>query len=73
MPPEAWHFQIEQNQAGNVRGAVFHGAQEVERLEPILGPDGVKSFDRQQRGQHLPRVGIVFDNKNVPRWADHIH
>ena len=73
---QARHHQIQQHQARDLRRAVAHGPEQMQRFEPILGRDGVKPFGGEQRREHLPRLGVVFDDQHVagrPRrgWSAH--
>ena len=41
MATQPRHHQIEQDQAGNIRGPMFHGTEQVQALEPVFGPDRI--------------------------------
>ena len=45
-----------------------HRAQQVQRLEAVLGRDRVKSLVAKQRDEHFTRVGIVLNDEDVARY-----
>jgi hypothetical protein len=68
---EPGHFQIQQHQAWGLRRPVPHGAEQVQRLEPVLGRHGVKPGGGEQLLEHRPDLGIVFDDQHVTCGDSH--
>ena len=62
---QARHLQIEQDETGDVRGAMPDRPQQVKRVEAVTRRDRVEAFSRDQLADHFADLWIVFDDEDV--------